>query len=295
MTIYIDIVLIENQIMNYIILLATGIVLKIRIKHLRLILGSLIGAIYTILTYIITIQIYSNFFLKLVLSVVIIYIAFYPQNVKQMWKQVIVFYLVSFVFGGAAFALIYIIKPQDILMKNGLFLGTYPLKTVILSAIVAFAIIVVTFKIVKSKISKKDMYKEIIVSIEGKEVEVRTMIDTGNLLKEPITGKPVIVVEHTCLYNVLPKEILNNLDKILGGDFSNVNDEIKNKYITKLKFIPFSSLGKQNGMLLGITPEYIKIIDEQEAIKKTNVIVGIYSKSLTKDGKYRALIGIEVI
>ena len=237
MTIYIDVVLIENLIMNYIILLATGIIIKTKIKHLRLILGSLIGAIYTIITYIITIKIYSNFFLKILLSIIIIYVAFNPQNIKNMWKQLIVFYLTSFVFGGAAFALIYVVKPQDILMRNGLFLGTYPLKTVILSAIIAFIIIIVTFKIVKSKISKKDMYKDVRILFEGKQIKLKAMLDTGNLLKEPITGKPVIVVEHTCLYDVLPKEILNNLEQILGGDFENISEEIKNKYITKLKFI----------------------------------------------------------
>lgn len=295
MTIYIDVVLIENLIMNYIILLATGIVLKIRIKHLRLFVGSLIGAVYTIITYIITIKMYSNFLFKLVLSVVIIYVAFNPQNIKNMWKQLVVFYLISFVFGGAAFALIYIVKPQDILMKNGLFLGTYPIKAVILATIIAFIIIILTFKLVKSKISKKDMYKEIKISIEGKQINVMAMLDTGNMLKEPITGKPVIVLEHICLYDVLPKEILNNLANILGGDFSNIPDEIKEEYITKLKFIPFSSLGKQNGMLLGISPQFVEIVNEENVKRIDNVIIGIYNKSLTKDGKYRALMGFEMI
>lgn len=68
------------------------------------------------------------------------------------------FYLTSFVFGGVAFSLIYIIKPQEILMKDGLFLGTYPLKTVFLSAIIASILIIVAFKIVKSKITKKICY-----------------------------------------------------------------------------------------------------------------------------------------
>ena len=132
MTIYIDVVLIENLLMNYIILYATGIILKIKMKHLRLFFASLIGVIYTIISYISKVQIYSNFILKFLLSIVIIYVAFNPQKAKNMWKDLLIFYLTSFVFGGAAFALIYIVKPQDILMKNGLFLGTYPLKTVIL-------------------------------------------------------------------------------------------------------------------------------------------------------------------
>ncbi|CDE25023.1 sigma-E processing peptidase SpoIIGA [Clostridium sp. CAG:440] len=294
MTIYIDVVLFENLIMNYIILLATGIILKIKIKHLRLIIASLIGAIYSIFGYISNIKAYSNMILKIILSIIIIYVAYNPQDVKKMWKELLVFYLTSFAFGGAAFALIYIVKPQDILMKNGLFLGTYPLKTVILAAIVTFILIIGVFKIVKSKISKKDMFKDIKINIEGKEVQVKAMVDTGNMLKEPISGKPVIVVEHTLLYDILPKEILNNLEKILGGDIESLPDEIKNKYISKLKFIPFSSLGKQNGMLIGIKPTYVEVMQEENT-KKEDVIIGIYNKSFTKNGEYRALIGIDLI
>ena len=40
MTIYIDVVLFENLIMNYIILFTTSQILKIKQKHIRLILSS---------------------------------------------------------------------------------------------------------------------------------------------------------------------------------------------------------------------------------------------------------------
>lgn len=295
MTIYIDIVLIENLIMNYIILFTTAVVLKIKVNHIRLILASLLGAGYSIIAYMGIIKVYSSIILKIILSVLIIYIAFNPQNIKKMCKDLLLFYLVSFVFGGAAFALIYIIKPQNILMKNGLFLGTYPLKTVMLGAVVAFCIIIGAFAIIKNKISKKDMFCEIEILINQKKIKTKAMIDTGNMLKEPITNVPVIVVEHILLYSCIPKEILNNLKEIMGGDFKNIPCAIQEKYISKLKLIPFSSLGKQNGMLIGIRPEYVKIItDEQEKINK-NVIIGIYEKSLTKKGEYQALIGIELL
>lgn len=294
MTIYIDIVLVENLIMNYIILLATGIVLKIKIKHVRLILASLLGATYSIMSYSGLIKIYNNFLLKIILSILIIYIAYNPQSVKKMWKDLLFFYLISFVFGGAAFALIYIIKPQDILMKNGLFLGTYPLKTVILGTIVAFLIVISTFSIIKRKITSKDLICEIEIGIENKKIETKALVDTGNMLKEPITNIPVVVVEHTLLYNYLPKELLNNLEKIIGGDLEKIPEEIKNKYSSKLKLIPYTSLGKQNGMLLGIKADYI-ITKKEEKTKKDKVIVGIYDKSLTKRGEYRAIIGIENI
>ena len=302
MTIYVDVVLIENLIMNYIILFATGLILKIKIKHIRLILGSLLGAIYSIVAYTGFLKLYSSFILKIILSVIIVYIAYNPQSVKKLSKELLFFYLTSFVFGGAAFALIYIVKPQDILMKNGLFLGTYPLKTVILAAIVAFIVIITAFTIIKSKMTKKDLIYKIEVKLNGKEIQTEALVDTGNMLKEPITNTPVVVIEHTLLYDIIPKEILNHLEDIIGGDFEKIPEEIRNKYISKLKLIPFSSLGKQNGMLIGIKPEYLKIIkkeeideEQEEKMEITNVILGIYDKSLTKKGEYRALMGMELV
>ena len=295
MTIYIDIVFFENLIMNSIILIATGIILKQKLNWIRILLASSLGAIYSILSYISELKIYSNLILKIILSILISYIEYNPQTIKKLWKSILIFYLTSFVFGGAAFAFIYIVKPQEILMKNGLFLGTYPLKTVILAAVIAFILLLAAFTIVKNKISKKDMFCDVEVELNAKTVETKAMIDTGNLLKEPITNTPVIVMEHTLLYECIPREILDNLENILGGDFGKIPEEIKKEYISRLKLIPFSSLGKQNGMLVGIKADALRIMEEEQEYKKGNVIIGIYNKSLTKRGEYRALIGLELL
>ena len=295
MTIYIDIVLIENIIMNYIILYGTGILAKAPPKQARLIIASIIGAIYAIIAYMSVLKIYSTFILKIILSIIIIYIAFNPQNIKKMLKQLVLFYLTSFVFGGAAFYLIYVVKPQNIIIKNGVFVGTYPLKIAILGAIVGFIVIVLAYKIISHKLSKKSLFCKIKIKLCNSELNTTALIDTGNLLKDPISNMPVIVVERTALYDILPKQILNNLENILGGDLKNFSNEVKQKYISKLKVIPFSSLGKQNGMLLGIKADEVNIENEEENITKDNVIVGIYDKSLTKKGEYRALIGMNLL
>ena len=223
------------------------------------------------------------------------YVAFNPQNFKRMLKQVVIFYLTSFVFGGVALYLIYYIKPQDILMKNGMFAGDYALKVIMLGAIVGFVAIKISIKIIKTKISSKDMYCKIKFKLDGKNVETKAMIDTGNLAKEPITNTPVVIVESTLLEEVLPNKILNNLENILGGDLSQISEEMQEKYISKLRCIPFSSLGKQNGMLVGIKADEIEVETEDEKKSSNNVIIGIYDKSLTKRGEYRALIGIDLI
>lgn len=277
--------------MNFIILYATTIILKIKPKIIRMILSSAIGSIYAIITYTNQLSIYTSIISKIILAIVMVYVAFNPHNMKSMWKQVLIFYLTSFVFGGVALYLIYFIKPQEIFIKNGIFVGGYVLKVVFLGAIMAFIVIKISIKIIKTKINAKDMYCKIRIKLNGKEIATNAMIDTGNLAKEPITNTPVVIVESSLLENIVPLNILNNIDNILIGQLDNIDEE----YISKLRCIPFSSLGKQSGMLLGIKADEI-IVEKEEDIKVSkNVIIGIYDKSLTKRGEYRALVGLELI
>lgn len=296
MTIYLDIVLIENLIMNYIILFATGYILKIKLNHIRLVLSALLGGIYSILAYMEILPIYTNFFMKILLSVVMVYLAYNAKNIKLLLKQITIFYLTSFVFGGCSFALLYFVKPQEILMKNGMLIGTYPLKIAVLGGIVGFTISVIAFKIVKRKLNKKDMFCDITVFIEEKSIKTKAMIDTGNMLKDPITRMPVIVIEKDILYEIIPCKILDNLEKIIGGDISNeIYEEEVIKYLSKFRVIPFTSLGKENGMLLGLKVKKVIVEIDFNEEKINDVIIGIYNKKLSKKNKYNALIGLDII
>lgn len=276
--------------MNIIILYTTSIILKVKPKVIRIITASLIGSIYAIIAYTTEISIYTSIISKWILAIVIVYIAFNPQTVKKMCKQVLIFYLTSFVFGGVALYLIYFLKPQEIFIKNGVYVGKYVLKVIFLGAIIAFIIVKISFKLIKTKINSKDMYCKIKVFMDEKVIQTIAMIDTGNLAKEPITNRPVVIIENNLLEEVLPKEICNNVENILSGNL----DGVPEKYIPRLRCIPFSSLGKQNGVLLGIKADGIEVDFEEEKKCSKDVIIGVYDKSLTKKGEYRALIGLEL-
>lgn len=118
MTVYVDIIFLENLFMNYIIIFATGIIIKAPIRVLRTLFSSTIGSIYAVISYMSILEICSNILLKIILSVVMVYIAFKPLNVKAFFKDLTIFYLTSFTFGGVAFALLYFISPQNILMEK---------------------------------------------------------------------------------------------------------------------------------------------------------------------------------
>lgn len=296
MTVYLDIVFIENILMNYIIIYASGIVMKHKMKKIRILLASTIGAIYTVLMYINILPIYSNIIMKFLLSIVITYVSFKPNTFKRLYKDLVIFYLVSFVFGGCVFALMYFLKPQMAQIRNGVFVGAYPIKIALIGGINAFIIIQISFKIVKNKISKKDMIIDIEIIIDKKAAKIKGLLDTGNFLKDPITGLPVIVVEKESLKQIISDKILNNLEKILGGDIDELTkDDEFNQNISRFRMIPFSSLGKQNGLLLGIKSDGVNIIIDGKIEKNNNVIIGIYDKSFTKNNMYSAILGLDIL
>lgn len=295
MTIYLDIILCENLLMNYIILFATYVIIKPKTKHpqIRMILSSLLGSIYAIIIYLNILSIYTNLLAKITLSVVMVYIAFAPPNIKQLLKQILIFYLVSFIFGGCTFALIYFLKPENVEMKNGVFVGIYPIKVGLIAGIIAFIITQIAFKINKSKLNNKNTFIEIELYNKNKMTKARALLDSGNMLKEPISQKPVIVVEKAILSKIIPEEVLNYIERMVGGDDQERNE--MQEYLSKIRMVPFMSLGKENGMLIGIRLDKIKINTEDIRLEKENIIAGIYEKKLTKDNKYNALIGLNLL
>lgn len=289
-TVYIDIIFLENLFMNFIILFATQTILKSNIKIIRTFIASILGGIYAILMYMSEIRIYSNICLKIILSLAMVEIAFNPKSIKSFFKYLVIFYLTSFTFGGVAFALIYFVSPENVVFNNGRLVGTYPIKMILLGGILGFIIIVSSFKNIKKKISKTDMLCNIKITIENKSKSLISIVDTGNFLKDPISKAPVIVVNSQSLTGILPGEILDNIKDIINGANVNIG-----QYIKKIRIIPFSSLGKENGLLLGIKSDISVINYQDNVIIIKDAIIGIYPGILNKENKYQALVGIEAL
>ena len=292
MTFYLDIILIENMIMNYIILFATGVIIRIKTKTIRLLLASLLGSVYVIVLYIIPTSIYKNPIIKLMLSISMVYIGFMPKSFKKFVKIILIFYLTSFCFGGTAYYLLYNISPKQINNINGVLTGSYPIKIAVLGGIVGFIVINLSFKIVKNRINKNSIFYNIEIVINNKSCIVKVILDTGNLLIDPITSSPVIIVEKNAIREIIPEDIIKRLLESLKGN--NVN-EISEEMKRRCRFIPFSSIEKTNGIIIGIKPDYIKIYEEDDEIIKKDVVVGISNSNISKNRTYSGLIGLECL
>lgn len=275
MTIYLDVVFIENLVMNLSVILSEAVLLNSLNKLIRKIGSALIATAYYILTLIF--PKFSGF--QVFVGILIIFIAFRPRNLKLLIKQVFLFYFINFVFAGTSFALICAFNKGKFSIFNGVVVGNFSVFKVFLAVIIAIIMLIYFFRK-----RSKHVFKDVVISISGKVKEIRLLLDTGNLLREPYTGKPVMIVEKSALKNVIDEKLFNDLEKMLkGGEI--IPDG--------MFLIPYRSLGNSLGFLLGIKPDFVTL--KKNGKKFCNVVIGICNENISETKSYSGIFGLETL
>lgn len=287
MTIYLDIVFLENFLLNYIIMLSTKLLITTKVKWYKLVISSALASLNSIIFYLWDINVWIiELLIKILISIQMIWISF---GRKRILRNLIFFYAVSLIFGGSSFLLLFSINPEKIVYKNNSFVGDYPVSVIILGTIISFIFMVVFAIVLKLRRNQIEIY-ELDVFYKGKFVKIKALVDSGNLLKEPISNKDVVIVEKEILKPLFSKEIFDDMNYILNGKWI----DSKSKCDYKFSLIPYSSLGNDKGLLIGFKPDYIKVYAEEEYLKN-EVYIGIYDGKLTNNNLYTSLIGLEIL
>ena len=132
MIVYVDVIFLENLILDFIILLATGIISNSKLKIFRLIVSSSLGSICTVISFIFNV---NEFVLKILMSFLIIFICFGFKNKRLFLKNLFVFYLTTITFGGTSFMFLFLVNPKEVVYNTGHFLGLYPVKMALMRRI----------------------------------------------------------------------------------------------------------------------------------------------------------------
>ncbi|MFA5523566.1 MAG: sigma-E processing peptidase SpoIIGA [Tissierellales bacterium] len=294
MYIWVEYLLLENMVINLLLLHLTGRFTKTEANNIRLLLASFIGAIYALVIFFPSFRFMTKFTIKVSISVLLIIVAFNPTKIKKVVRLIATFYVIAFIFAGASLALFYL-AGVDAYAGDGIFyIKNFPIKVLVLAISISYILIKIVWGYIHSILIKSKIYIPIIVSLNNKTVEIIGLLDTGNLLRDPLTQIPVIIIQFSAIKELLPKEVQNIFEKYKENDL-HVISEIMVENVTKMKFrlIPFKSLGKENGMLIGFKPDNVIIKDDEDK-SFCEIIVGIYNNNLSNDDKYVALLHPEM-
>jgi len=114
-------------------------------------------------------------------------------------------------------------------------------------------------------------------------------IDTGNNLCDPLTQKPVFIIDLDVIKNILPINCFESLNKSISEN--NVDELLNIPEISKyIRLVPFSSLGKANGLLISIKIDKITLKLNKVLYKFENPVLGISNQKLDGRNKYQMII-----
>lgn len=289
--VYVDVLFVVNALINYILLYVTSKLAKLPTTPLRLLLGALAGAVYAVCMFFPQIRAFYTVAAKFAVSLILVSITFRMRRLRTYIRVVCIFYLTSFVFGGVTLFLLFFTNAgltSGTVLSNGIFYFNLPWKTLLLSTAIAYATISAVWRIYKK--NRGTDYRRIYIVLNDKSVSLNAMVDTGNQLCDPITQTPVLIAEYDSVKQLLPDTVCQALSRP-DGSIETVADSIEQTPLCgRFRVIPFTSLGTQNGLLVGFKPDAVHI--GRHAVK--NVIVGIYQQQLSNNHEYNALLSPDV-
>lgn len=276
-TIYLDMLFLINFIINVILLKITSVFLKKTISTVKISASSAVGALYAVCMFFPKIHFLYIFPCKFAVSVLMMLIAIPEKRKITMIRNIVIFYLVSFMFAGVMLSLIFFTdfaKNTSPTVNNGIFYFNISTKILIISAVISYAIISIASFVVKR--NRLLGIKKMKIYLGEKCCEISALSDTGNLLSDPISNIPVIIAEKNELKSLFP----NGIPDI---DYTGCN--------IKMRVIPYLSVGNENGVMAGFIPDEITVGGE----KTKKAIIGMCDTALSKHGEYCALFNPEII
>ena len=238
MKIYLDLIMILNFAIDFIILLSVSLILKRNAKITRISLGAFTGGI-SILFLFFNINNIMLFSFKVFISILMVIISFGFKNIKYTLINLLYLYMSSIILGGFLYFLNLEFSYEHIgiiFINNGLSINFIFL--IIFSPIILYIYI----KQTKNLRYNYSNYYNIEIYIKNKKYKYTAYMDSGNVLVDSLTKKPVILIDkRKILFNI--KEF--RLIPYIGVNGNNLIKVIK---IDKLLF----NNKKYNNILIGI-------------------------------------------
>lgn len=288
--IYVDVLVSVNLFINYFLLLSVTKILNLKPVRKKLILGAFVGALYSLVILAPPMNGFFSLLIKLIMSASIIFLAFKWVSAKLFLKIIMTFYGINFLFGGIVFFLWYFVSPTGIFINNNMIYLNLSPVFLVSATFVSYLAIRLMNKIA-SRQNNLTLNYDIQINTEGKSVILNAKLDTGNALREPFSGLPVVVVQHKSVEKIIPESI-----KIYFYAFnacgSSATSAYDNQKFKDFRLIPYKTISG-TGLLPAFKPEYIKILSVDQNIPK-EAYIAVCTEKIFND-KFQALICPELI
>lgn len=265
--IYLDVMFLENFLMDYMLLLLTGNILHKQKKAVGMLLAAIIGSIYSVLCSLAGViwtgghtAVWQGALqlINLVIAYVMAKCAYEDVRRKNACICIATMLALAFVAGGILSW-----------MEQTFLAGAANRSTLLLAVgTVFFGYLFLKRWIgaMRERMHYKKCNLPVILHLQGKQIGCRGLLDSGNSLREPISGRPVVIVEQ----DLLLRHGIRQPERYFA--------------------IPYHAIGTQNGILKGVLADELEIPGQQGEKRWQKVMLGIYEGKISRQDEYQVIL-----
>ncbi|WP_235715239.1 sigma-E processing peptidase SpoIIGA [Halalkalibacter wakoensis] len=293
MTLYIDVIWLLNLGIDYLLIALTALVLKRRFHHIRMILAALFASLIVFLMFSPVASLFNEPWVKFLYSAVIVLIAFGYKRWKYFIQGLLMFYFVAFMTGGGLFALHYFWQSEIQLLDGVAFVNSGYFGSGISWVFVLIGFPLVwyfskhRFDTIEMKKIQYDQIVDVDITVAQYTFRTRGLIDSGNQLSDPITKKPVMIIEAKLLNPYFSEEVIQHVMHF----HEHANDDgVETSLMERVSIIPYQVIGQSQPFITGLRPDKVRIYHQGEQFETKNVLLGLQDKELSPDGVFTCII-----
>lgn len=284
-TVYIDLLVFMNTIINIYVLIITGLISHSRIIKWRIISGGLAGGLLACTVLLPKLNPILSLFLKMLGCLMLVFVSFEYTGIRKYLRRYVIFLFVNCIFAGAVIFCGFISDTPLIFYNNANFYFDLSAPYLIVISSLTYVLLKITLK----RTSKKNddrCYFEIEICKNNETTRCIALSDTGSSLKDVFSDTPVIVVETGFVRNLICDELLTFLTDEYLSDISRENK-------SEIRLIPYRSVSG-SGFLKAFKCDFIRIYDNDNSCYEIkNGYIAVYNGKLS-NGDYSAVMNPEI-
>lgn len=245
-TIYVDSLFALNLAADYLMLLCGARISGAVIRRGRLFIAAVVGAAYAVACVLPKWGMLTSPIAKIALGVGMCLIAYGSE--RRFWRCCGCFFAVSALFGGAVWA------SGMLAGTDGAYSPYVPVsgRVLVLSFAICYAAVSLLFRRTLAKRSQRTV--PLTVRLGDRSLTLRALIDTGNTLSDPASGRAVIVADARALSPLLGftpdlsdvSALVEALSRVPGLE-------------RRVSLVPYCSVGVSGGLLAAFRPDTLEL------------------------------------
>lgn len=272
MEVYIEYVVIDNLVVDYLLLLITRKTLRLRVSKFSVVFSALVGTVVAVCLPTFKMNKGFTYTVKIILGAIIVLFSGEFNSVKEYIRAYYLFIFYTFLFGGCVFGVFYFLN-IDFNAVEFCYNAEFSLGAILFTAYILY---LSAYKLVGYIYRKREALpyiRKCVISFKGKEFALNGFIDSGNRLFSNRTGFPIILCS-----SKIGKKLLHE------GLFDGVKSETIGFY---------TATGKSYLKIYNL--ESLKIYNGDKPNKIYNVKMGVSPTDFVSDGEYDLLLSPALI